>query len=123
MSRALAACAALLVVLVCASPASAERGTWDGVKGVKHLHFRTGPILVKPGQNSINNVVVPASTQTRSYVSSAQLIAEIANARVWGGVHFRFSTTAGTAIGIAVARFDYRHALQPVRHADARPLP
>jgi hypothetical protein len=38
-----------------------------------------------------------------------------ANARVWGGVHFRFSTTAGTAIGIAVARFDCLHALQPVR--------
>jgi hypothetical protein len=28
-------------------------------------------------------------------------------------VHFRFSVTAGTAIGVAVARFDYRHALQP----------
>src|SRR4051794_29403831 len=61
MSRALAACAALLMLLVCASSASAERGTWDGVKGVKHLHFKTGPILVKPGQNSINNVVVPAA--------------------------------------------------------------
>jgi PAP2 superfamily protein len=56
---------------------------------------------------------VPASTETRSYTSSAQLITEIANARVWGGVHFRFSTTAGTAIGIAVARFDDEHALQP----------
>jgi hypothetical protein len=64
---------------------------------------------------------VPASTETRSYTSSAQLITEIANARVWGGVHFRFSTTAGTAIGIAVARYDYRHALQPVRDDDGRP--
>jgi hypothetical protein len=64
---------------------------------------------------------VPASTETRSYTSSAQLITEIANARVWGGVHFRFSTTAGTAIGIAVARYDYRHALQRVRD-DGRAL-
>jgi membrane-associated phospholipid phosphatase len=64
---------------------------------------------------------VPASTQTRSYTSSAQLITEIANARVWGGVHFRFSTTAGAAVGIAVARFDYRHALQPDRD-DGRAL-
>jgi hypothetical protein len=37
------------------------------------------------------------------------------------GSPFRFSTTAGTAIGIAVARFDYQHALQPVRDDDARP--
>jgi hypothetical protein len=39
------------------------------------------------------------------------------------GSPFRFSTTVGTAtaIGIAVARFDYQHALQPVRDDDARP--
>jgi hypothetical protein len=33
-------------------------------------------------------------------------------------VHVRFSTTPGTAIGIAVARFDCRHALQPDRDDD-----
>jgi hypothetical protein len=47
------------------------------------------------------------------YTSSAQLINEIANARIWGGVHFRFSTTAGTNIGLAVAHYDILHALQP----------
>src|SRR3954452_19702387 len=61
MSRALAMLVALLTVLVLASPASAEQGLWDDVPGVQHLHFETGPIKVKPGQNSIDNVVLPAS--------------------------------------------------------------
>jgi hypothetical protein len=58
----------------------------------------------------------PGSTQVRHYTSSAQLIAEIADARVWDGVHFRFSTDAGTRIGTAVARYDACHALKPDRH-------
>jgi plastocyanin len=68
MSRVPAACAALLSFLLLAGPASAatpEPGTWDGVKGVQHLHFETGPILVKPGQNSINNVFVPPAQKPK----------------------------------------------------------
>jgi plastocyanin len=51
--------AVLFALLVLAAPASAEDGLWDGVPGVQHLHFQTGPIKVKPGQNSIDNVIVP----------------------------------------------------------------
>lgn len=40
----------------------------------------------------------------RHYGSVGQLRAEVANARVWGGLHWRFSTTAGERIGDAVAR-------------------
>jgi len=65
MSRLVAACAALLTMLVLAAPASAEQGLWDGTKGVQHLHFQTGTILVKPGQNSINNVIVPPSQRPK----------------------------------------------------------
>jgi plastocyanin len=68
MSRVPAACAALLLLLVLAAPAAAaapEPGTWDGVKGVQHLHFETGPILVKPGQNSIDNIFVPPAQKPK----------------------------------------------------------
>src|SRR6195952_1963150 len=65
MSRLLAACAALLTLLVLAAPAAAEQGLWDGTKGVQHLHFQTGTILVKPGQNTINNVFVPPSQKPK----------------------------------------------------------
>jgi plastocyanin len=61
MSHVKAACAALFVLLALAPSALAQGPSWDGVKGVQHLHFATDPITVKPGQNSIDNVVVPAS--------------------------------------------------------------
>jgi plastocyanin len=65
MSRLLAAGAALLSLLVLAAPASAEQGLWDGTKGIQHLHFETSTILVKPGQNSINNVFVPPAQKPK----------------------------------------------------------
>jgi hypothetical protein len=36
---------------------------------------------------------------TRHYQTAAQLINEIGNARVWGGMHFRFSVNAGVRLG------------------------
>jgi len=66
MSRILAPAAAVLALLVLAAPASAERGLWDGTKGVQHLHFQTGTIVVKPGQNSIDNVIIPAAQKPKA---------------------------------------------------------
>jgi hypothetical protein len=40
--------------------------------------------------------------------------AEIINARTWGGVHYRFSTEAGVALGRSVAKYDLRRAFGPV---------
>src|SRR3954463_1809578 len=65
MSRLAALPAALLVLLVLAVPASAKGGLWDGTKGVQHLHFQTGTIVVKPGQNSIDNVIIPAAQKPK----------------------------------------------------------
>ena len=72
--------------------------------------------LLGPQHFSVTISGTPASTELRHYDSSAELITEIANARIWDGVHFRFSTDAGTTIGRSVARYDFKHALQPVRH-------
>ena len=40
---------------------------------------------------------------------------EIIDARVWAGFHYRFSDVAGVVLGRQVAKFDLRHAFQPVR--------
>lgn len=40
---------------------------------------------------------------TRHFSSVDQLVGEVANARVWGGLHWRFSTDAGERIGRQVA--------------------
>lgn len=40
---------------------------------------------------------------THHFSSLSQLLTEVANARVWGGLHWRFSTTVGVQIGQSVA--------------------
>jgi plastocyanin len=61
MAAARALVCALVLLLACAASASAKTapGAWPKLKSIKHLHFETKPIVVKPGQNSIDNVFVP----------------------------------------------------------------
>jgi hypothetical protein len=47
---------------------------------------------------------------TRHFATAADLRAEIVNARVWAGVHYRFSGEAGVALGAQVANYDLAHA-------------
>jgi hypothetical protein len=46
------------------------------------------------------------------FVRSDDLVAEVANARVWGGLHYRFSCLAGAALGRSVAHWDLTHAFR-----------
>jgi hypothetical protein len=39
---------------------------------------------------------------------------EIIDARLWAGLHFRFSSVAGVILGRNVAKYDLRHAFRPV---------
>jgi hypothetical protein len=39
---------------------------------------------------------------------------EIIDARLWAGLHYRFSGVAGVVLGRKVADFDLRHALRRV---------
>ncbi len=39
-------------------------------------------------------------------------LAEVANARVWGGLHYRFATQAGVDLGTKVAQYDLANAFQ-----------
>src|SRR5262249_11627947 len=51
----------------------------------------------------------------RHYDTAEQLRTEIVNARLWGGIHYRFSTEAGVALGRKVAQFGLNHAFNPTR--------
>jgi hypothetical protein len=46
---------------------------------------------------------------THHFSSVGQLTEELANARVWGGLHWRFSTLDGARLGAAVARVVLNH--------------
>jgi len=47
---------------------------------------------------------------TRHFDTADQLRTEVENARVWAGLHYRFSVEAGAALGRAVADYDLDHA-------------
>jgi hypothetical protein len=49
----------------------------------------------------------------RHFDRPSDLRQEIIEARLWGGVHYRFSSVAGVVLGRKVAKYDLRHAFQP----------
>jgi PAP2 superfamily len=51
---------------------------------------------------------------TRTYADTDALAAESTLARIYGGMHFRYSTTAGVQLGKQVAEWTMSHAFQPV---------
>jgi hypothetical protein len=54
----------------------------------------------------------------RSFTSFTDAVDEIANARVFGGIHFRISCVRGNTLGSAMADYISRHAL--CAHGDER---
>jgi hypothetical protein len=53
---------------------------------------------------------------TRQYARFSEVAEEVQDARVWAGLHFRFSADDGAAIGRQVARLVARHHFLPVGH-------
>jgi len=51
---------------------------------------------------------------TRSFFSFSSAVSEIADARVFGGIHFRTSCDLGNTLGRNVADFVARHAMRPL---------
>jgi hypothetical protein len=47
---------------------------------------------------------------TRHFATVQDLRSQVANARVWAGLHYRFSTVAGANLGTSVAEYDLAHA-------------
>jgi hypothetical protein len=64
------------------------------------------------GENTAFSVSSEIRPGTRSYASFSEAIAEIADARVFGGIHLRSSCARGNSLGRAVADYVLRHALR-----------
>jgi hypothetical protein len=54
----------------------------------------------------------PSLSVTRHFATADDLRAEVGNARVWAGLHYRFSVQAGSTLGREVADYDLDHAFQ-----------
>jgi hypothetical protein len=53
---------------------------------------------------------MPNFSMTRHFDTANQLRTEVENARVWAGLHYRFSVDAGAELGRVVADYDLDHA-------------
>lgn len=57
---------------------------------------------------------------THRWSNLDDFVQEVANARVWAGFHYRFSTRVGTALGGQVSQYVVKNTMQPVTKTAAR---
>jgi PAP2 superfamily len=62
---------------------------------------------------TLTSTIVP-TMPTRHFERANDLRAEIVEARLWGGLHYRGSSVAGEVLGRSVAKYVLKHAFQPV---------
>jgi hypothetical protein len=70
------------------------------------------------GENAHFSVTSDVQPGSRTFNSFTDAVNEIANARVFGGIHFRVSCVRGNTLGSAVADYISRHAMRA--HGDER---
>ena len=62
---------------------------------------------------NITSLAPDAGPQPRHYADRTTFNEDAVNARVWSGIHFRFTDTAGTNIGTNVANYVVDNYFQP----------
>ena len=65
---------------------------------------------------TLTSTAIPGAT--RHYNSGRALRADVVNARVWLGIHFRFADVAARNLGVGLADWTLHHYFQPVKHHD-----
>jgi hypothetical protein len=69
------------------------------------------------GGDDIPEVAMTSPTApgvTHRWTSMTALTDEVANARIWSGFHYRFSTRAGTGMGLQIGEYVVKNVMQPV---------
>jgi hypothetical protein len=60
------------------------------------------------------SIFIPTDPKTRSFDSFSQALAEIIEARIWAGLHFRTADVQGEVLGRSVAEYMAAHYFQPI---------
>jgi hypothetical protein len=70
-----------------------------------------------PGSFEITSTFVdPGGPAVRTFDTFSQPMAELIEARIWAGLHYRSADVAGQVLGGKIARYGIANYLQPVRH-------
>ena len=94
-------------------PSNHASGTNGGLEMLRRLYGAAGHVM------TITNTVpalgaLPAATITRHYTQLKQIADDVDDARVYGGIHYRFDQEGGNVLGRAVATEIYKNYLRPV---------
>jgi hypothetical protein len=71
--------------------------------------------IYRDGHHDISISFPTVSGVTLKYTRLRQLSTDVADARIYGGIHFRFDQDAARVLGKRMARTVYGAALRPVR--------
>jgi hypothetical protein len=72
------------------------------------------------GTDDIGYTLTTATGITRTFTSLSQATADVVDARVFGGMHFRTGCVRGVRQGEQVGHFAFQHELKPAKGADKR---
>jgi len=76
-----------------------------------------GVVKAVLGTDDVPEVAMTSPTApgvTHRWTSTAALTEEVANARIWSGFHYRFSTRVGTEMGYRIGEYVVKNVMQPV---------
>jgi hypothetical protein len=76
-----------------------------------------GVIKAVLGTAEIPEIAITSPTApgvSHRWTNMTALTEEVANARVWAGFHYRFSTRVGTDMGLQIGEYVVNNVMQPV---------
>jgi hypothetical protein len=78
------------------------------------------------GTEEIPEIAKPSPTApgvTHRWTNMTAFTEEVANARIWSGFHYRFSTRVGTQMGLQIGEYVVKNIMQPAVTAGPQQLP
>ena len=76
-----------------------------------------GVVKAALGTGEIPEIAIISPTApgvTHRWTNMTAFTDEVANARIWSGFHYRFSTRVGTDMGLAIGEYVVKNVMQPV---------
>jgi len=85
-----------------------------------------GVVKTALGSEEIPEIAMTSPTApgvTHRWTNMTALTEEVANARIWSGFHYRFSTRVGTQMGLQIGEYVVKTIMQPAVTAGPQQLP
>jgi hypothetical protein len=102
--------------LIATPPYPAYPGNYTGVAGAARQVFEE--VYGPRGHTITLTSPNPAVSVTLRYTKFSQITDDVYDARVYGGIHFRFDQDAGARIGRQVGRYILSNRLRPANRRD-----